>query len=434
MPADLDNLDHLVQRCAPLELLASLPPATSGYLVGGAIRDVLLGRPLTDLDFAFPRDPTPLARDFARRINAHWFWLDIDRRQSRVVAKSGASMPVCDFAPFRAADIGGDLQARDFTINAMALKLTNLAPAGLVDPTDGLSDLRNGCLRMTSEDALRNDPLRILKGVRHAAEFDFVIVPSTLNAMRRQATGIERVALERVRQEISKILAAEHVVHGLEQFEASGVGNVLFGQGFTTNFTAVSAVVTACRRAWASLVDADTSVVTWHDEELEQGLTYATLMTLVFLLRAIHPSLPETIASRWPLSRRSRANLLGLDALDASDLAKFTALKKSSRAFAFWAQKKGVEPKLLLPALFKMAESTGDDIDFRHWISLVDPLDQHLPKDLVDGRWLREVLRLEDGPEMGHALEILREAEVCGIVTDAAQARDFLVRKYHNKD
>lgn len=434
MPADLDNLARLAERCVPLGQLSSMSSAYTGYLVGGAVRDALLGRQLVDLDFAFSGDPTPLARDFARKINGHWFWLDSARRQSRVVA--GADFPalVCDFAPLRAADIEGDLRARDFTVNAMALKLSDLASANLFDPTDGLSDLNHGCLRMTSEDALRDDPLRILKGVRHAAEMDFAIVPATLDAMRRQSPGLNRVALERVRQEVGRILAAEHVVFGLEQLSSSGAGTILFGQGFTTNLTTVSAVVDACRQAWLSLIDVDAVVGHWMNEELEQGLTSATLMTFVFLLRAIHPELTEEIVSRWPLSRRSRTNMLGLNALELSDVSDFMALPSTARAFALWSQQKGVEPKLLLPTLCKLAGSTSAKIDFCRWIKLVDPLDLSPPKDLVDGRWLREVLCLKDGPEMGRALELLRKAEMDGVVVDVTQARDFLVRQYQNKD
>jgi len=434
MPVDFDNLSRLAERCTLLDQLSSMSSAYTGYLVGGAVRDALLGRPLVDLDFAFAGDPTPLARDFARKINGHWFWLDSARRQSRVVAGKSAPALVCDFAPLRAADIDGDLKARDFTVNAMALKLSDLASANLLDPTDGLSDLNHGCLRMTSEDALRDDPLRILKGVRHAAEMDFAIVPSTLNAMRRQAPGLNRVALERVRQEVSRILSAEHVVFGLEQLSGSGAGTVLFGQGFSTNFTAVSAVVTVCRQAWSALIATDSRVEKWRDEELEQGLTAATLMSFVFMLRAIHPDLPEEIASRWPLSRRSRSNMLGLNALELSDVSELKALPATSRAFALWSQRKGVEPKLLLPALYKLAGSTGAASYLHPWVELVEPLEQAPPKDLVDGCWLREVLSLEDGPEMGRALEILRNAEISGAVANVAQAHDFLVRQYQNKD
>lgn len=435
MSVAIDNLARLEDGGTLAGHYLSLLADTDGFLVGGAVRDALLGRALTDLDFAFPQDPTHIAKEFARRIDGHWFWLDHVRRQSRVVSKHDPDAPVCDFAPFRAASISRDLQARDFTINAMALKLADITPGHLIDPTDGLADLKHECLRMTSEDALRDDPLRIIKGVRHAAELDFAIVPSTLNAMRRQAPGIDFVALERVRLEVFKLLSAAHVERGLEQLEASGAGNVLFGHGFIANFSSVAAAVGLCRQVWKELVDADATVVAWRDEELEQGVTRATLLSFVFLMRAIHPELPEVIVSRWPLSRRSATNVLGLGALQADDVAELPHLAATTRAFALWARDKKVEPKLLLPAMAALATVSSESAsDVLAWIPLVKPLDARPPGDLVDGHWLREVLRLKDGPEMGSALELLREAEMRGDVEDVAQARDFLVQRYHNKD
>ena len=130
---------------------------------------LLTGRPVTDIDLIFPFDPTPLAKDFARRIGGHWFWLDQPRLQSRVVVNHDPESPSYDFAKFRAPSLEEDLRDRDFTINALALPLTgSMAATNLVDPCHGLADLKQGVLRMVDPAAFANDPLRIVKGVRHA--------------------------------------------------------------------------------------------------------------------------------------------------------------------------------------------------------------------------------------------------------------------------
>ncbi len=435
MTVELDNLDHLAEHCATLSLLVSLPAAQDGYLVGGVVRDALLGRPLTDLDFAFPHDPTPLAREFARRIEGHWFWLDAERRQSRVVPGPGALGPVCDFSPYRAIDLEADLRARDFTMNAMALPLANLSVGALVDPTRGLADLRNGVLRMTSEEALSDDPLRILKGIRHAADLALEIAPETLHAMRRQVAALDRVAPERIRQECWKTLAAMRAAEGFAHLLATGAGVQLYGEGFARAFAEQLLSLKACRHAMSEMTENDVLVAEWLQEEIEQGLSREILLVWTFHLRTIDPLLPAAIAARWLLSRRTTANMAGLAVLCAEDVVAFQALPMTSRVVALWAQERGVEPKLLLPALVILAAGSPElSVDICPWIPLVETLDGSTPRNLVDGRWLRERLGLKDGPEMGRALQRLRKAELSGEVADAAQARHYLLRWYDNKD
>ncbi|MFO7982283.1 MAG: hypothetical protein R6V08_02420, partial [Desulfuromonadales bacterium] len=119
-----NSLSHLLDsaRIVP-DLVDLLAPGQICYLVGGALRNVYLGLPVSDFDFTLADDPTDLAQKFAERLDGHWFSLDETRAQSRVVVKTESGPVFYDFAPWRAATIEEDLRLRDYTVNALALPL-----------------------------------------------------------------------------------------------------------------------------------------------------------------------------------------------------------------------------------------------------------------------------------------------------------------------
>ena len=121
----IEKLKDDLHRYPHFSVLQQVFSRTESYLVGGAIRDLLLGRPISDLDLISPGNPTELAKKFASLVGGHWFWLDQEHQQSRVVLKQNEPNTTFDFAPFRAPDLKNDLLDRDFTINAIALNITN---------------------------------------------------------------------------------------------------------------------------------------------------------------------------------------------------------------------------------------------------------------------------------------------------------------------
>ncbi|MCF6238044.1 MAG: hypothetical protein L3J79_04390, partial [Candidatus Marinimicrobia bacterium] len=197
----VDKLSDTLQSFPHFDLLHTLCSTKDAYLVGGAIRDALIDNPLTDLDLIFAEDPTSLARKFAREIGGYWFWLDKQRLQSRVVVTHDDDYFNYDFALFRAPDLERDLLDRDFTINALALSLAgDLSASSLLDPCCGLAALQKSSLCMVTKDSFANDPLRILKGVRHATALELKVDSATLQAMQREVAGLENIAPERIRQ------------------------------------------------------------------------------------------------------------------------------------------------------------------------------------------------------------------------------------------
>jgi poly(A) polymerase len=183
----------------------ALPAGLSVYLVGGAVRDILLSKPTNDLDFALAGDVLNLSRRLADKLKGAYFPLDQERDTARIVliAEDGSRQKL-DLAALRGSDIESDLKGRDFTINAMAVALDE--PQKLLDPCGGGADLRARVLRACSVTSLKDDPLRILRGIRLAAGFNLKIVPETRQWMK-EATGLLSAAsAERVRDELFRIL------------------------------------------------------------------------------------------------------------------------------------------------------------------------------------------------------------------------------------
>ncbi len=179
------------------------------YLVGGAVRDLLLEREqIVDLDFAVPGDGLTIARRVANALKAAFYPLDSGRGTGRVVCEmdtpSGLTQFYLDFASYRGSTLYADLADRDFTINAIALSLTT--PPQLIDPLRGQQDLEQGQIRATSKIVFENDPLRVLRAIRQAAGFDFLITESTAQYLSQAASQLKRVSRERQRDELYKLL------------------------------------------------------------------------------------------------------------------------------------------------------------------------------------------------------------------------------------
>ncbi len=188
--------------------------------VGGAVRDVLLGRPVHDWDFAVDRDALGLARAVADTLGGAYFPLDVERGTGRVVltAADGARLEL-DFAALRSTTLEADLLARDFTINALALDETGT----LIDPTGGKADLEAGRIRATNERAFRDDPVRLLRAVRMEAELGFEIEPQTAAWIHRDAASLALPAAERVREEFVRVLAIRGAATHLQQLDKLGL-------------------------------------------------------------------------------------------------------------------------------------------------------------------------------------------------------------------
>ncbi len=190
------------------------------WLVGGAVRDALLERPVHDWDFAVDRDALGLARSVADALGGAYFPLDAERGAGRVILTAANTTRLeLDFAALRAASLEADLVTRDFTVNALALDEAGT----LVDPAGGKADLENRCVRATNERAFRDDPVRLLRAVRMEAELGFEIESQTAAWLYRDAALLALPTAERVRDEFVRALAIPGAATHLQRFDEFGL-------------------------------------------------------------------------------------------------------------------------------------------------------------------------------------------------------------------
>ena len=198
-----------------------LPREQEIYLVGGAVRDLLTSRFSPDLDFALPSNGISLARKIANKLGADFMVLDDERDTGRVVmTHEDDSRTYLDFATYRGANLEEDLRARDFTINAIAF---NLHDQTMIDPTGGGNDIRAKIIRACSLTSLSDDPVRILRAVRQAAGFGFHIEKNTRELMKQASGQIGRVSIERLRDEVFKILNGPKASASIRALDMLGV-------------------------------------------------------------------------------------------------------------------------------------------------------------------------------------------------------------------
>lgn len=196
------------------------------YLVGGAVRDLLLGRGRGDIDLAVEGDPADLAAALgAETVAAHsrfgtlkiaWEGEEIDLAATRRerYPQPGA-LPLVDVgAPIRI-----DLARRDFTVNAMAVPLAD--PRELLDPYDGQVDLQAGLLRVIHDGSFVDDPTRAIRAARYAARFGFGLEEGTEALLR--AADLERVTPDRCAEELRRLAAEASGVEGLELLAGWGL-------------------------------------------------------------------------------------------------------------------------------------------------------------------------------------------------------------------
>ncbi|MCH7483925.1 MAG: CCA tRNA nucleotidyltransferase, partial [Chloroflexi bacterium] len=192
------------------------------YATGGFLRDALLGLPARDLDVAVAGDSLAHGQALAGELGGHFVALDKGRGHARIVLPDGDV--TIDLTPV-SGSIEDDLRRRDYTIDALGAPLSEVAAgaAEVIDPTGGLADLEAGLVRATSEEALREDRLRPLRGARIAAQLGFAIETSTREMISRHAARVVEAAPERQRDELMRMLAAPRAGRGMRLIDELGL-------------------------------------------------------------------------------------------------------------------------------------------------------------------------------------------------------------------
>lgn len=307
------------------------------YLVGGFVRDVLLGRDTADIDIAIAPDALEIAPKVAIALGGSYVLLDEVNRVGRVVLANKAAPSArgrwqLDFSTFKGS-IEHDLARRDFTIDAMAVDLSRLGKdytdVQLIDPLNGWNDLHQGVIRAVSETAFKSDAVRLLRAVRLAAELGFGIDNETEALIQRYCPLIAGVAGERVREELLRLLATSLAGQFLTYLNELGLVTAMipelnqakgvkqpkehFWEVFDHSLKTVVAVDFLLHEgAWEYASDEVLAIAPWSivlsqhfDLEVSSGSTRRSLLKLAALLHDI--AKPQTKA----IDAQGRMRFLG---------------------------------------------------------------------------------------------------------------------------
>lgn len=418
---------------ARIQLLARLAGERSVgvWLVGGCLRDALMGRDVRDYDFALEGAEEELPGEFASRIGGCFFWLDRMRRQSRVVQGKGDESFTFDFAPVRGGDILADLSLRDFTINSMAFPVSR--PGTLLDPLGGRHDILSGTVRACSGNTFEDDPLRLVRAVRFAAALKFRIEENTKCDILRKSSLLENVARERIRDEVFQILATPGIGDSLETLRVTGLlARVLPLAGETAESIRCRIVRTSRVEALMDSLERnfprDWHPFSRHLQRLIEGgvplLSLVKLASFLFGEAARHPA--EATCEMLRLGNRAGAELKTL--LDSvSRIPAIHAGWMNDRVlYRFFRDLAPAGPELsLLPLSEGLVTPEQAERLVSYYFHDYHPSDRDL---FLTGGQVMELLGIGQGPELGSYMELLREAESLGRVSTEAEAREFLLK------
>ncbi|KAB8333906.1 CCA tRNA nucleotidyltransferase [Scytonema tolypothrichoides VB-61278] len=382
------------------------------YIVGGAVRDAILGRTreYLDLDFVVPCEAVKVARKIATHYKAGFVLLDPQRQIARVVFPDATA----DFAQQEGDRLETDLHRRDFTVNAIAY---NPHTQEIIDPLKGYVDLQQRLLRMISPANLEDDPLRLMRAYRQAAQLGFTISPDTQATIRSLSSHLTKVAPERVRVELSYMLANPQGTPWIANAWEDGLLPPFFKYATKESVTLLAVV----DKVASQLAE----ILPQFALELAQYLrdTVKTTCLGVAKLASLVNSEGEIAEIELIQLTYSRAEIKAV----TTALRVLPQLKKplmSLREQYFLFQEAG----LVFPASAILALAHGTSVE-----ALIPLITRYLnpddlvayPTPLLSGRHLMLALNIPASPLVGKLLTEIAVAHIEGKISTAEQAIEF---------
>jgi poly(A) polymerase len=460
------------------------------YLVGGYIRDALLGRKTRDIDIAVGVSATDVAQRVAAALDGHYVLLDEAEGIARVVlVESDAAKESqwhLDFSTIRGT-IEADLSRRDFTIDAMAIDLSDVGkrfPPRLIDPFGGKKDLEAGLIRAVSASIFRDDPARLIRGVRLAAEYGFSIDAGTEAMMGRQSHLISRVAGERVREELCRILSVGNAADSIFYLDRLGlltaiIPELTFTKGvdqphehYWDVFNHSVQSVATLERLLSQDTGPEMLILAPHlvphiadfEEEINLGLTRAGLVKLAILLHDIakpqtktlepdgrahffgHPTQGAEVAGNiLQRLRFSNREIKMVQKMIESHLRLWQmggdqGLPSRRAIYRYFRDTADVSVDIIFLTLADFLATQGPNLEMAEWERHSRLMEYVLaqreedetvamPPKLVDGHDLMREFGLKPGPKIGEILEAVREAQAAGEISTSKEALAFARRR-----
>ncbi len=410
----LDRLDaeqrDWLRRCGEM----AVTRGGRAYLVGGSVRDLVLKREHADLDVVVEGDGMGVAQDLARALGG-------DLRRHHAFQTAIVTTPAglrFDLATARCEEYGrpgqlpqvvpgsleDDVERRDFTINTMAISLSEDDFGAFFDPRGGRADLEAGLIRVMHARSFADDPTRVLRALRFSVRFGYAIEPETQAWMHDAITGgyLDTVSGGRVRKELMLIFT-EAPVRGPVRLEAEGA------------LAAVRPGLRADERRLRDLQD----LVTWQRDEGETESMPSEAGDWVLVLAScaadLSPQERWSVARHLRLSRAERSPLIDGGAPWRSAIAELAAAPTPPRNSVVERAFRGLDRGALLVAAVTLGSDVALAGSVRAYLA-----DLHGTEPELGGADLKE-LGVPEGPQMGEFLEKLRAAKLDG---DAASAAD----------
>ena len=386
---------------------------TPAYLVGGWVRDRILNRQgkYLDLDFVLPERAVETAQAIARKYKAGFVVLDADRQIARVVFKDGTA----DFAQQMGSSLEADLGRRDFCMNAIAIECHELnqgilSPSDRVylDPFNGIGDLGAKQIRMIAPENLADDPLRILRGYRQAAQLGFEIEDLTRQVLIKLAPRLKLIAAERVRTELGYLLS---ITNG-SQWMINAVSdrileNWLPSQHLNlTRFAKVEQII-------AALLIKFPHLELFFNKNLTGDRTAIVITKLASLTNS------ATALEKLGLSRTEQRWLVGI-------LRYLPQLIASLNQATPKEQYKLFQPTLeFFPVIAVLALASDCPLEaiapwLERWLNPDDAI--AYPVALITGNDLQKELGIAPSPKIGELLETVKIAQVESKIQSKAEA------------
>jgi poly(A) polymerase len=454
------------------------------YLVGGYLRDTLLGRKTRDIDVAVRVSAPGFARAVAAATGGHYVLLDEAEGIARVVL-AGAHHHL-DFSTIRGT-IETDLARRDFTVDAMAVDLrrhdidaAEHTRPRVIDPFGGQKDLEARVIRAVGPSVFRDDPARLIRGVRLAAEYGFTIEAGTEAMIGRESDLISRVAGERVREELCRILSLGQAADAVFYLDRLGlltaiIPELTFTKGVDQPYEhywdvfnhSVQSVATL-ERLLRPETGPDMLVLAPHlaphigefREEVSPGLTRAGLVKLAILLHDIakpqtkalepdgrahfygHPTQGAEAAGgimqRLRFSNREikMAQKMIESHLRLWQMGGDQGLPSRRAIYRYFRDTADVSVDIMFLTLADFLATQGPNLDTAEWerhsrlmeYVLAQQEEDHTvvaPPKLIDGHDLMNEFALEPGPMIGEVLEAVREAQGAGEISTREEALEL---------
>ena len=215
----MNNFEEYIKNNKILNLIQPHLQNKQTYIVGGYLRDVILGRESSDIDIVtFLEDSKTVAQKLAKNLKAYLVTLDETNQIYRIVLPD--KITYIDIAQGEGKNIEEDLLRRDFSINALGYDLYNKK---IIDVTNSISDIHNKIIREISKKNIEDDPIRMLRAYRFQSELGFEISESLNEIIKNLAKDIEKSAKERINTELTKLFAGEHASKAITAMDATKI-------------------------------------------------------------------------------------------------------------------------------------------------------------------------------------------------------------------